>query len=261
MFSHWKPKSVASDFAFGSASMRRTCASSFAGLLEFARIASAEQFVVGNAAPQEEGQARGELDIRQRVCVACIAAAFDAIQEVRAREDRRQRIAHAGIESAGLRSRCRRTPCSGCSISSVTGRRNARCARLLMIFCAQAVSSETCLRLADENLLPRRRTARSLRSSSGRGSAGRSGRPDAPRRLPADRTGKRSSLSMFARLRKVTATRCCPAGALKRMSRSRALMASTRLFLRLVDGLLVALAAHVGADRTPCHPAARSRCC
>ena len=52
--------------ARGSASIRLTCRSSIAGSLRAPRAASVEQLVVGNAAPQEERQARRQLEVADR---------------------------------------------------------------------------------------------------------------------------------------------------------------------------------------------------
>ena len=46
-----------------SASMRRTCRSSTAGCRSWPRRGDVDQLVVGDAAPQEEREARGELEI------------------------------------------------------------------------------------------------------------------------------------------------------------------------------------------------------
>ena len=69
-FSHSNAKLVVSVFARGSASMRRTCCSSTLGSLSLPCSASVEQFVVGNAAPQEERQARREFETVQLVDAA-----------------------------------------------------------------------------------------------------------------------------------------------------------------------------------------------
>ena len=62
--SHWLKKfSTSAVRARGSASMRRTCASSTFGVAQLAPNRQVEQLVVGNAAPQEERQARRQLDV------------------------------------------------------------------------------------------------------------------------------------------------------------------------------------------------------
>ena len=55
-FSHCSPKFSTSAEAFGSASMRSTCAFSTAGVAKTLRCGRAEQFVVRHAAPQKVGE-------------------------------------------------------------------------------------------------------------------------------------------------------------------------------------------------------------
>ena len=47
--------------------MRRTCCSSTVGLLSLALVAEVDQFVVGNAAPQEKRQTRGQFQIANAI--------------------------------------------------------------------------------------------------------------------------------------------------------------------------------------------------
>ena len=62
---HCEAKLSMSDFDFGSASIRRVCCSSTAGLESSSGNGEVEQRVVGNAAPQEEGQARRKFQVGQ----------------------------------------------------------------------------------------------------------------------------------------------------------------------------------------------------
>ena len=64
-----------------------------------------QQLLVRDAAPEEERQARGELQVADRVRRARPDAgriAFDAIQERRARQDPRDAGADAGVEVAAV---------------------------------------------------------------------------------------------------------------------------------------------------------------
>ena len=70
--------------------MRRTCRSSTAGSSSSPAIASVEQFVVRNAAPEEERQPRRELEIADAIGGVRRDAGrvlFDAEQELRAHQD------------------------------------------------------------------------------------------------------------------------------------------------------------------------------
>ena len=82
--------------------------------LERARPAKAaggrqvQQRLVGNAAPEKEGQARGELHVADRVGSACPQAggiAFDSVQEGRAGQDTRDPGANARVEVAAALAR------------------------------------------------------------------------------------------------------------------------------------------------------------
>ncbi len=61
--SHWAAKRVPSAAARGSASMRRACFSSTPGAVSLPLLASAEQLLVGRSAPEEEREARGEVEV------------------------------------------------------------------------------------------------------------------------------------------------------------------------------------------------------
>ena len=104
-YSHWPAKLVTSASARRSASMRRTCRSSTSGCDSRARDRHVQQLVVGNAAPQEERQARGQLhvaDAIRRLRRRARRVALDAEQELGAREHRAQRHLDAGVEVRAL---------------------------------------------------------------------------------------------------------------------------------------------------------------
>ena len=69
------------------------------GLAQAVVFGELEQLRVRQAAPQEEGQPRRELDVAQRDRAAVLSR-LRAIHEVRAREDCAQCIAHAAFEAA-----------------------------------------------------------------------------------------------------------------------------------------------------------------
>ena len=66
-YSHWSAKLFTRARERGSASMRRTCCSSTAGVFELSRDRRVQQFVVRNAAPQEERQARRQFQIADAI--------------------------------------------------------------------------------------------------------------------------------------------------------------------------------------------------
>ena len=68
--SHWPAKFSAIANAFGSASIRFTCASSTAGVLSWRRSASDSSSLVGHRVPEEVAQPRGQLDVRDPVHLA-----------------------------------------------------------------------------------------------------------------------------------------------------------------------------------------------
>ena len=87
----------------GSASIRRTCALSVPGSLSLFCSASVEQLVVGDAAPEEEREARRELDVADRVRRSARGAfglGFDPERERGARQNAAQRELDAGFEAA-----------------------------------------------------------------------------------------------------------------------------------------------------------------
>ncbi len=64
-----------------------------------------QELLVRQAAPQEEGQTRRQLQIAQRASRAGPDSGFRAIEEMRARQDRAERIAHTAFEASRRRSR------------------------------------------------------------------------------------------------------------------------------------------------------------
>ena len=95
-----------------SASIRRTCCSSTAGSFSLPLPASVEQLVVRNAAPEEERQTRGELEIADAVArrrARRSRIALDAEQELRAGEQTLERQLDAGLERCRRRGQLRRT--------------------------------------------------------------------------------------------------------------------------------------------------------
>ena len=123
--SHWPAKLSTSACAFGSASMRRTCCSSTAGFCSLPCAASAEQLVVGNAAPEEERQPRRQLEIAEAIGGARRHAgrvALDAEQELRAGEDAAQRQLDAARRTCPPPcGRARRTRAARCRSASRDG--------------------------------------------------------------------------------------------------------------------------------------------
>ena len=114
--SHCPAKLLTSASARGSASSRRTCRSSTAGFFSCPRIGDLPQLVVGNAAPQEERQTRGQLEIGQAERRARRDAgrlALESEQELRI--DQHARHARAGC-------RCRTIP-----FRARSGRSRAAC--------------------------------------------------------------------------------------------------------------------------------------
>ena len=103
--SHCAAKLVTSASERGSASIRRTCRSSAAGILELALRGDRQELIVGNAAPQEKRQARRQLEIADRIGRPGRhgrRVRFAAEQEVRAREDQPQRVLDSALERALL---------------------------------------------------------------------------------------------------------------------------------------------------------------
>ena len=89
----------------GSASMRRTCCSSTAGLARACRARQRQQSLVRDAAPQEERQSRRQLEIADAVHGARRRrrrVALDAEEELGIREDALQRHPDAAVEVAAL---------------------------------------------------------------------------------------------------------------------------------------------------------------
>ena len=129
--SHWNAKSSLSDLARGSASMRLTCAASTSGFAQSCFCGELQQLLVRQAAPQEEGQTRRQLQVAQRRAPRRVACRFGAIEEMRARQDRAERVAHAALEAVRLAVPARRTPSAGASPrrSPGAGRRAARGSR------------------------------------------------------------------------------------------------------------------------------------
>ncbi len=75
-----------------------------ARVAELAALGQRQQLVVGHAAPEEERQARREsvlIDGVNRTRRRIVGRRGEAIQEFRAREHDHQRVAHAGLETAG----------------------------------------------------------------------------------------------------------------------------------------------------------------
>ena len=93
-FSHWNAKLVTSDFDSGSASSRRTCASSTSASRSRALLGGIEQLVVRRPAGEEERQARREIEIADAVDGArrdVVRQPLGAVQKLRAGQNRRQR--------------------------------------------------------------------------------------------------------------------------------------------------------------------------
>ena len=64
-----------------------------------------QELLIRQAAPQEEGQTRRQLQIAQRASPAGRVSGFRPIEEMRARQDRAERIAHAAFEACRRVSR------------------------------------------------------------------------------------------------------------------------------------------------------------
>ncbi len=82
--------------------MRRTCALEHVGLVQLAGFGQAQQFVVGNAAPQEKRQPRSQFEIANPIGLArfdALRIALHAEQELRADQHRRQRHLDAGFKA------------------------------------------------------------------------------------------------------------------------------------------------------------------
>ena len=91
--SHWSAKLLTRVRERASASIRRTCCSSTSGLLSVAARGQVEQLVVRDAAPQEERQARRELEVADAIGRPRRDAGrvlFDAEQELRIHQHRAQ---------------------------------------------------------------------------------------------------------------------------------------------------------------------------
>src|SRR5262249_35710304 len=69
-------------------------------VLQRAALGYAQQLVVGNAAPEEEGQPRGKLEIAHRIpgTAGHAALLLEAEQELRARQDASNRHLNASVE-------------------------------------------------------------------------------------------------------------------------------------------------------------------
>ena len=98
--SHCAAKFVTIDSERESASMRCTCARSTPGSRSEPELAACEQLVVGDAAPEEERQARCELDVADGERAGFARLALDAIQELRAHEQALERELNPGVEAA-----------------------------------------------------------------------------------------------------------------------------------------------------------------
>ena len=102
--SHWPKKlSTSAVRARGSASMRRTWRSRTSRFAQLSANRQIEQLVVRDAAPEEERQARGELDVGETIRGARrdrVRIGFDAKQEIRADEQPLERRADAAVEVA-----------------------------------------------------------------------------------------------------------------------------------------------------------------
>ena len=86
--------------------MRRTCFSSIAGVSQAPAVADLQQLLVRSRAPEEERQARREIEIADAVVLARPHAPrgvfLEPEEELRAREDRLQRRPDARLEVAVL---------------------------------------------------------------------------------------------------------------------------------------------------------------
>ena len=103
--SHWPAKLVTRLRERGSASIRRTCASTHPGPAQFAALGDIEQLVVGDAAPEEERQAGRELDVGDAVGRARRDAGrvrLDAKEELRIDQYRAEGHLDPGVEAPAL---------------------------------------------------------------------------------------------------------------------------------------------------------------
>ena len=111
-YSHWPAKLLPSARARSSFSIRRTCCSSTAGSCSRPCVGQRQQLVVRNAAPDEERQARRQLEIADRGR-SVPGATFAGSRSTRNRNRgftsmKRQRRLDAGVEAAALRRAPRR---------------------------------------------------------------------------------------------------------------------------------------------------------
>ena len=173
-YSHWPAKLLTSASARGSASMRRTCCSSTAGVVQLALLGQRQQLVVRNAAPEEERQPRRELEIADAVGAARRDAgrlALDAEEELRARPGcAAAPISMPRVERRRPRGPARRTSSSACRSSSVDRPPIGAPRQRRQDLSARTASSSARRRPAGEDPLggsacrrrPTRRTARRL---------------------------------------------------------------------------------------------------
>ena len=113
----------------GSASIRRTCRSSTAGVFSLPRARDVEQFLVRNAAPQEERQARRQLEVVEairRPGQPVRRIVLDTEHELRAGENPLQRALDARLRSSVAPARRGRNPSARFRSPSPTGCRYAR---------------------------------------------------------------------------------------------------------------------------------------
>ena len=137
-----------------SASMRRTCCSSTAGVFSLPAIGRVEQFVIRNAAPEEEGQARGEFQIADAIR-ACSGATPAGSCSTRNRNSgltstARSAISMPASKPPSLARFADRTSAGAARSASVTGRRYARRIRVDENAFGAGVFVGRALRLADE---------------------------------------------------------------------------------------------------------------
>ncbi len=91
--SHWPAKLLTRLRERGSASIRSDLSLEHLGLAQLAALRQVEQLVVRDAAPEEERQARGELDVRDavgRVRRDAGRVGLDAEEELRVHQHRAQ---------------------------------------------------------------------------------------------------------------------------------------------------------------------------
>ena len=138
--------------ARGSASMRRVCCVEHGGVGEAALRGEAQQFLVRDAAPEEERQPRRQLEVADAVDRAGAQARrllLEAVDELRIDEDARERVLDAGLEAAQRVARLVEPEqhVDGGSFS-LTGRRIACVASDERMRRAHAISSGDCGRVA-----------------------------------------------------------------------------------------------------------------